>query len=125
MRASNAPKTALTIISHIRLVFAPTVVNFVTAKAPEFNRVQQTSTSRPQTVQQESLRIHRVLQGSTRLGIWFGTRRPVGQIHSPRPIVFNDICRSARPQTQPSGFGPGVLARISAKNKELGLGERA
>jgi hypothetical protein len=74
MRASNAPKMALSIISHIRLVFAPTVVNFVTAKAPEFNRIQQTSTSRLQKIQQESLRIHKVLQGSTRFGIWFGTR---------------------------------------------------
>ena len=61
------------------------VGNFVTAKAPEFNRVQQISTSGPQTFQQESLRIHKVLQSSTSFGIWFGTRRPVVQIHSPRP----------------------------------------
>ena len=33
---------------------------FVTAKAPNFNKFQQSSTRRPQTIQQESLRIHRI-----------------------------------------------------------------
>src|SRR5260221_9649778 len=33
------------------------VVDFVTAKAPSFNKIQQSSTSKPQTIQQESLRI--------------------------------------------------------------------
>jgi hypothetical protein len=37
-----------------------TVVNFVTAKAPDFNKIQQSSTSEPQTVQQESLRINTI-----------------------------------------------------------------
>jgi hypothetical protein len=37
-----------------------TVVDFVTAKAPNFNKIQQCSTSRPQTIQQESLRINRI-----------------------------------------------------------------
>jgi len=35
----------------------PTVDNFVTPKAPSFNRVQLTSTSGPQTFLQQSLRI--------------------------------------------------------------------
>jgi hypothetical protein len=69
------------------------VGDFVTAKAPEFNKVQQISTSEPQTIQQESLRIHRVLQSSTRFSTWFGTRRPVVQIHSPRPFVSSHLVR--------------------------------
>ena len=36
-----------------------TVDNFVAAKASNFNKVQQTSTSRPQTLQQQSLRINK------------------------------------------------------------------
>ena len=63
-----------------------TVVNFVAAKAPNFNKVQQSSTSGPQTIQQQSLRINKIPQTSTRLGIWFGTRRPEVQILSPRPF---------------------------------------
>jgi hypothetical protein len=55
----------------IQIRFSKEVVNFVAAKAPNFNKVQQSSTSKPQTIQQESLRIHRVLQGSTRFSIWF------------------------------------------------------
>jgi hypothetical protein len=42
-----------------KLGSCPTVDNFVAAKAPSFNRVQQTSTSRLQTIQQESLRINK------------------------------------------------------------------
>ncbi|MDA4112029.1 MAG: hypothetical protein OK439_05780 [Thaumarchaeota archaeon] len=53
------------------------VVDFVAAKASKFNKAQQSSIGMPQTIQQESLRIHKFLQGSTRLGIWFGTRKPV------------------------------------------------
>ena len=52
------------------------VDDFVTAKAPDFNMIQQGSTSRPQTIQQESLKINKILQTSTSLGTWFGTRRP-------------------------------------------------
>src|ERR1700682_5960028 len=73
------------------IAFFPSVGNFVTAKAPDFSKVQQTSTSGPQTFQQESLRIHKVLQSSTGFGIWFGTRRPVVQIHSSRPF-FSSGC---------------------------------
>jgi hypothetical protein len=36
-----------------------TVDNFVAEKASDFNKVQQTSTSRPQTIQQQSLRINK------------------------------------------------------------------
>jgi hypothetical protein len=46
------------------------VGNFVTAKAPDFNKFQQTSTS---------------------LVTWFGTRRPEVQILSPRPFFSNEI----------------------------------
>jgi hypothetical protein len=35
------------------------VANFVAEKASNFNKVQQTSTSGPQTIQQESLRINK------------------------------------------------------------------
>jgi len=80
MRASNAPKTALTIISHIRLVFAPTVVNFVTAKAPEFNRVQQAGRKRFNKNHLESTEFYRVQQGlasgSGPGGRWVKSTRP-------------------------------------------------
>jgi len=36
------------------------VVDFVTAKAPNFNKIQQSSTGTPQTLQQVSLRINRI-----------------------------------------------------------------
>ena len=62
------------------------VDDFVAAKAPNFNKVQQSSTGGPQTFQQQSLKNNKNQQTSTKLGIWFGTRRPVVQIHSPRPF---------------------------------------
>jgi hypothetical protein len=40
----------------LRPVFALAVDDFVTAKAPDFNKIQQSSTSRPQAFQQESLK---------------------------------------------------------------------
>jgi hypothetical protein len=61
------------------------VDDFATAKAPNFHKVQSTSTNSPQTFQQESLRINNFPQVSIRLGFWFGTRRPEVQILSPRP----------------------------------------
>ena len=54
-----------------------TVVDFVAAKAPSFNKIQQSSTSGLQTVQQQSLKNNKIQQFSTTLGIWFGTRRSV------------------------------------------------
>jgi hypothetical protein len=45
----------------------------ITLKYNQLN--PKSTTSRPQTIQQESLRIHKVLQTSTGFGIWFGTRR--------------------------------------------------
>jgi hypothetical protein len=39
--------------------FSCDVDNFVAAKAFNFNQVQQTSTSRPQSIQQQSLRINK------------------------------------------------------------------
>jgi hypothetical protein len=62
------------------------VDDFVTAKAPNFNKIQQGSTSEPQTIQQESLRNNKIPQTSTSLVTWFGTRRPEVQILSPRPF---------------------------------------
>jgi hypothetical protein len=65
--------------------FTGTIVDdFETAKAPNFDKIQYSSTSGSQTIQQESLRTNKIPSTSTRLGIWFGTRRPVVQIHSPR-----------------------------------------
>jgi hypothetical protein len=46
-------------------------------QAPSFNKIQQTSTSEPQTFQQESLRNNKFQQTSTGFGTWFGTTRPV------------------------------------------------
>jgi len=43
------------------------VVDFLNAKASSFNTIQQSSTSEPQAFQQESLRINRILLGSTAL----------------------------------------------------------
>ncbi len=63
------------------------VDRFVAAKASNFNRIQQGSTSRLQTIQHQSLRINKNPQISMNAGIWFGTRSPVVQIHSPRPIL--------------------------------------
>jgi hypothetical protein len=41
------------------LAVFPTVDNFAAAKAPNFEKLQQTSTSRLQTIQQQSLRINK------------------------------------------------------------------
>jgi hypothetical protein len=71
----------------IRLIFGLSVVDFVTPKAPNFSKIQSSSTSEPQTLQQESLRINKIPWTSTKLVTWFGTRRPVVQIHSPRPFM--------------------------------------
>ena len=51
-----------------------TVDDFVAVKAHDFNRIQQTSISRLQQVQQQSLGINRIQQISIRVGIWFGIR---------------------------------------------------
>ena len=67
------------------------VDDFVAAKALEFNRIQHTSILRLQQAQQQSLRIHRILQISIGFGIWFGTRGSEVQILSPRPIRFNRL----------------------------------
>jgi hypothetical protein len=63
------------------------VDNFVAARAPDFNKIQQTSMGRPQTLQHQSLKINRNSYIPIRLEIWFGTRRSVVQIHSPRPFL--------------------------------------
>ena len=68
MRASNAPKKALSIISHIRFVFAPTVVDFVTLKAgvhqssTRFNRLQQAGHKLFNKNHLETTRFYRVQQ---------------------------------------------------------------
>src|ERR1700681_2224056 len=73
----------------VRLAFALGVDNFVAAKAPNFNKVLQSSTSEQQRVQQELLRNNKKPETSTRLGIWFGTRGSEVQILSPRPYCSN------------------------------------
>ena len=70
--------------------YLTSVVDFVTAKAPNFNKFQQSATSEPQTFQQESLKNNKIQQVSTRFGIWFGTRWPVVQIHLLRPFYSVD-----------------------------------
>src|ERR1700733_6248109 len=50
------------------------VDDFVAVKAHDFNKAQQTSTSRLQQVQHQSLGINKIQQISISSGIWFGTR---------------------------------------------------
>jgi hypothetical protein len=72
----------------IRLLAAfKNVDDFVADKALDFNQDQLISTDRPQQIQQQSLRSHRILQVSISSGIWFGTRGSEVQILSPRPIL--------------------------------------
>jgi hypothetical protein len=52
-----------------------TVDNFVAARASNFNKIQQTSLSRPQRIQQQSLRINKNPWIATSADTWFGTRR--------------------------------------------------
>jgi len=63
-----------------------TVGKIVAAKASDFNKEQQTSTSGKQQVQYQSLRNNKFQQVSIGFGIWFGTRGSEVQILSPRPI---------------------------------------
>jgi hypothetical protein len=69
------------------------VDDFVAAKALSFNKVQQSSTRRPQTVLQQSLRNNKNPQISIRFGIWFGTRGSEVQILSPfyNPLKFSNF----------------------------------
>ena len=70
-----------------RLLFVRlSVDDFVAVKAHDFNKAQQTSISRLQQVQQQSLRINKIQQISISSGIWFGTRGSEVQILSPRPF---------------------------------------
>jgi len=66
--------------SYLDYYHRSTVDDFVAANAPDFNKIQQTSTSQPQQVQQQSLGSHKILQISIRSGIWFGTRGSEVQI---------------------------------------------
>ena len=100
-----------------RIFFVLSVDNFVTAKASDFNKIQQSSSSRQQTFQQESLRIHKIPQGSISLCTWFGTRRPEVQILSPRPFIFKHMRECGSAETRPSGFSAGDLARKHEKDK--------
>jgi len=76
-------------------------------QAPNFNKIQQSSTCGLQTFQQESLKNHKIPQTSTSLVIWFGTRRPVvplGRLRtskSTRPdhlfsMAYGDDCGSKK-----------------------------
>jgi hypothetical protein len=65
--------------------------NFETAKASNFNKLQQLSTSGLQAVQHQTVTILEIPQVSISPGIWFGTRGSEVQILSPRPIHFNNL----------------------------------
>jgi hypothetical protein len=62
------------------------VDEFEVAKASNFNKSQQLSTSGVQQVQYQSVKNNKFQQVSIRIGIWFGTRGSEVQILSPRPI---------------------------------------
>jgi hypothetical protein len=89
------------------------VDNFVVVKAPGFNKIQRTSTGRPQTIQQESLRSNKNPYITITLGIWFGTRRSVVQIHSPRPFYSATSSSLPRKATQQVINGVLFTARAS------------
>jgi carboxymethylenebutenolidase len=67
------------------------VDNFVAAKASNINKVHQRSTSRPQSIQQQALRIHKNPLISTSAGIWFATRGSQVRTLSRPPNLFKDI----------------------------------
>jgi len=69
------------------------VDEIVTVRASNFNRVPQTFAGAPQRLQQEALGNYKIQHVSIRAGIWFGSRRPVVQIHSPRPF-FQAVSRT-------------------------------
>jgi hypothetical protein len=68
-----------------------TVDEFITAKASNFNYIQQLSTSGPRLLQQELFGINKNSKISTRAGVWFRIKRSVPaagrvQIHLSRPF---------------------------------------
>src|SRR5271165_7009145 len=69
----------------------------------ECTRLQQSSTSGPQTFQQESLKIHKVQLNSTGSGIWFGGTGRSFKFPLPRPFVLN------------SGVHPGAIKLSCAR----------
>jgi hypothetical protein len=50
------------------------VDDFVAAKASDFNKSHQLSTSQPQQIQYQSVKNRKYQQTSIEAGIWFGTR---------------------------------------------------
>jgi hypothetical protein len=84
------------------------VDDFVAVKALSFNKVQQSSTRRPQTVQQQSLRNNKNPQISIRLGTWFGTRGSEVQILSPRPFHLGSATYNAQKRYRHPSCEPGA-----------------
>jgi hypothetical protein len=75
-------------LAHVANVASRSIVgNFETAKASDFNKLQQLSTSSLQAVQYQTVVNLRIQQLSIIAGIWFGTRGSEVQILSPRPIL--------------------------------------
>src|SRR5258705_8650171 len=58
----GSPRTDFFLQWTIRFALALGVVDFVTAKAPSFNKIRQSSTTGPQTIQQESLKNNKIQQ---------------------------------------------------------------
>ena len=84
------------------------VDEFVAARASCLDRLQQHSKGHDQRFPYQLLRNHRVQQISTGLGIWFGTRRPLVQIQSPRPILLNSILCKQQNSRRPPGNVPAA-----------------
>jgi hypothetical protein len=60
MFARSSPLWFAKIQDGYEIGYFRSVQDFVAAKAPSFNKIQQSSTSRLQTIQQESLRIDEI-----------------------------------------------------------------
>ena len=71
MFARSSPPWFTKVQDGCEISYYRSVEDFVTAKAPDFNNFQQSSTG---------------------IGIVFGTRRPEVQILSPRPFFFSVVC---------------------------------
>jgi len=84
----------------------------VSAKAPDFYKSQQLSTSGPQQVQYQSLKNKKSQQIPIDYGIWFGTRGSEVQILSPRPFIFSDLHAFKIPKNPAVGKNATVLTSL-------------
>jgi len=67
------------------------VGNFVAASYPNLYNFNQFQRANSNDFNVNLLEASKILQISISLGIGFGTRRSVVQIHSPRSFIFNKI----------------------------------